>query len=146
MSDFFQADANTPETAALIAALDRLPDVMQERHTKPAAKVTADNIAREARARVRRRTGRTAAGITVEESHDGQGYVVLPFNEQFELAIISAGNDQQPENLPIWLEFGTRFMTARPYFFASARLEEGAHDRRMRQAIQNAIDDVGLGG
>ena len=38
-----------------------------------------------------------------------------------------------------------KFMTAQPFLFASARLEEGAHDRRAREAVQAAIDETGLG-
>ena len=133
------------DTTALLAALDRLSADVVARHTKPACKVTAERIQAGARARVARRTGRTAAGITVDESYDKQGYVVLPFNAAFELALIGAGNDQQPENLPLWLEFGTSRMTKRPYFFAAVELERDPHDRRIRAAIQDAIDDVGLG-
>ena len=47
--------------------------------------------------------------------------------------------------LPGWLEHGTKFMTPRPYFFESARLEEGPHRQRVAQAIQNALDEGGLG-
>ncbi|MFM9876850.1 MAG: hypothetical protein ACKVOG_03235 [Rhodoglobus sp.] len=132
------------ETTGLIAALDSLGAFVFT-YTKAAARVTADRIVASARARVRRRTGRTAAGITAQESYDKKGYVVLPFNDAFERALIESGNDQQPENLPIWLEFGTKKMTAKPYFFAAAKVEEQAHDRRMRAAIQDAIDAKGLG-
>ena len=133
------------ETSRLLQALSRLEASVVERHTKPACLVTAMRIQREARARVRRRTGRTAAGITVEESYDKQGYVVLPFNDALERSLLSAGNDQQAENLPYWLEVGTRKMTKKPYFFESARLEEAGHDRRIKDAIQAAIDESGLG-
>lgn len=132
------------ETKGLIAALDSLGASVLK-HTKAAARVTAERIVAGARARVRRRTGRTAAGITAEETYDGTGYVVLPFNAAFERALIESGNDQQPANLPLWLEFGTKKMTAKPFFFAAARVEVGAHDRRMRAAIQDAIDEKGLG-
>ena len=60
------------ESTALIAALDRL-GVSVETYTKPTAKITADNIAREAKARVARRTGETAAGIVVDEDVLGPG-------------------------------------------------------------------------
>lgn len=142
MPDGLQIDV---DTSALLRALGQLDVSLVERHTKPACLVTARNIQREARARVKRRTGRTAAGITVQESFDKQGYVVLPFNEALTLALIASGNDQQPENLPYWLEFGTRKMTKKPFFIESARLEETAHDRRIRDAIQDAIDESGLG-
>ena len=133
------------DTAGLLRALDRLDATLVERYTRPACKVTAERVQAAARARVRRRTGRTAAGISVEESRDQQGYVVLPFDAAFETALIQSGNNQQPENLPYWLEFGTKKMAKRPYFFAGVDLERGPHDRRIREAVQDAIDASGLG-
>lgn len=120
------------DTRALLAAMDAL-GVEAERHTKAAAKITADNIAGEARRRVARRTGQTAAGIVVREDYTRAGYIVAAERNPYPI-------------LPMWLEFGTKFMTPRPFFFASARLEEGAHERRMREAIQQAINAVGFGG
>lgn len=118
------------DDAALLAAIDETPDAVHAR-LKPAAKITADNIATEARARVRRRTGQTGAAITVDEAYRGDGYVVY------------IGGGRTP--IGRYLEYGTRFMNARPFLFASARLEEGAHDRRAREAVQDAIHEKGLG-
>jgi len=122
----------TAETAALLAALNRVPAAVLK-HVKRNARVSADNIAREAAGRVRRRTGKTAAGLTVEETRNGDGYVVFV---------------RRPEmpGLPGWQEFGTQFMTKQPFLFVSANLEVGAHDRRQRAAVQDAIDETGLGG
>ena len=86
----------------------------------------------EAKGRVARRTGRTAAGIHAEEAHDGNGYVVVATNEHAPLA-------------PVMLEFGTRYMSRREFFFASARIEEGAHERRVFEAVQTEINEKGLG-
>ena len=133
------------DTTALLRALDRVEATIVDRHTKPACRVTAERIQAGARARVARRTGRTATGISVEESRDGQGYVVLPFDSAFETALLQSGNNQQPENLPYWLEFGTKKMRKRPYFFAAVELERGPHDRRIRDAVQDAFDEAGLG-
>lgn len=116
------------DASRLIAILDQLGPAALK-HTKAAARVTADNIAREAAARVARATGETARGITVQEDQQGEGYVVLSAN-------------QRMPALPTWLEFGTVKMLPKSYFFSSARLEENAHDRRMRQAIQDASDEV----
>ncbi len=121
----------TVDKAALLAAMEAIPAAV-ERHLKLAALVTADRIAGEARGRVRRRTGKTAAGIIVEETHKGDGFVVLSTN-------------QRMPGLPQWIEFGTKYMSASPYLFASARLEEAAHDRRSYQAVQDAIAEKGLG-
>lgn len=120
------------DTSELIAALNRFPDRMHL-SLDSAAKITAHRIAEEARRRVRRgATGETAKGIQIEPTHARDGYVVLSAR-------------QQQYNLPLWLEFGTSKMTARPYFFAAADLESDAHDRRVREAIQRAIDSEGLG-
>lgn len=102
------------------------------KHLKDAAYITAQNVRREARARVRRATGATAQGITVEETHQKDGYVVFPF---------------RPENpgLPGWIEMGTEKMKARPFLLNSARLEEGAHLRRIAEALDYAAEDAGLG-
>jgi hypothetical protein len=128
----------TVDNAALLKAMADLGPAM-ERFTMAAAKETADNIVREAQGRVARATGETARGIHAEVTHDGKGYVVLDTNRRM-------------PNLPLWLEFGTQqgkpgshSSLARPFFFSSAYLEAGAHDRRMREAVQNAIDSVGLG-
>jgi len=120
----------TVDMAPLLAALAAIPEAVHA-HLKAAAKVTADHIAAEARARVRRRTGQTGDAITVEETHSGDGYVIY------------TGNGRQ--HIASFLEFGTKFMTAKPFLFVSARLEEGAHDRRARDAVQAAIDEQGLG-
>lgn len=118
------------DTTALFAAMDAIPDAVHA-YLKAAAKVTADKISSEAHARIRRRTGETAEKITVEETHSGDGYVVFVGDPRTHIAS--------------FLEFGTKFMTAKPFLFVSAQLEEGAHDRRSRDAVQAAIDAQGLG-
>lgn len=130
MADKFTIEVDTRE---LLAALDAIPAAVLA-YLKEAAKITADNIAREAKGRVARRTGKTGDAITVEKSHDGTGYVVF---------VANAAADWP--NLDIGLEFGTRYMSPRPFLHVSARLEEGGHDRRSREAIQRAIDAKGLG-
>ena len=121
------------DTEALLRAIDAMPDAVLA-FLKPAAKTTADNIADEAQGRVARRTGATAEAITVEEAHSGDGYVVY---------VANAAEDWP--HLDIGLEFGTKFMTERPFLIVSAQLEVGAHDRRAREAVQAAINSKGLG-
>src|SRR5262245_7704385 len=122
----------TVDTAALTDGLARLAADLADR-TKRASDVTADAIAREAQSRRARRTGETAAGIHREDSRDGIGSVVL------------ATRATTPQ-LPYWLEYGTRYMTARPFLFASALLEEGPHEQRISEAIGDAIAATGFGG
>jgi len=119
------------DTTALLAALDAIPDAVLA-HLKPESKITADNVAAEAARRVQRRTGKTGDAITVEETHNGDGYVVF------------VGNGRG--HVGRYLEFGTRgHAHAHPFLFVSARLEEGPNLRRARLAIQDAIDEKGLG-
>jgi len=118
------------ENAALLAALDAIPDEVFA-HMKPELKVTADNIAAEAGRRIKRKSGKTGDQIVVQETHNGDGYVVFVF-----------GNRQ---HIARFLEFGTSRMVAKPFLFASAKLEEGPAMRRARFAVQDAIDGKGLG-
>jgi hypothetical protein len=122
----------TIDTSALLAALHRIPDRILEK-TRAASRITADNIAREARARVARRTGETAGHITVEPAQSGHGYVVL------------AGDGRKGTHVPLYLEHGTPTMDARPFFDVSARLEAGSHARRIHDAIVEAIAEEGFG-
>lgn len=122
------------DVADVLKAFDQAGPVM-ERHLKGAAKVTADHIAREAQARLQRQlgpgaTGKTVAGIRVVE--DERGYLVIAQRNPF-------------PNLPLWLDKGTVRMSARPFFDSSAQLEQGPHLRRLHEAAQAAIAEVGLG-
>lgn len=99
------------------------------------ARETAHALQREMQGRLRRQTsgtGKTADAITVEKSDDGF------------YRVTSGEMGSRPANLPIWLEFGTKHMTPRPYFYGAIALEQGTYLRRVEQQLQNAID--GLGG
>lgn len=158
----------TVDDSALLAALERV-GVAAERYTKAAAKITADNVQREAKARVARRTGLTAQGILVREDYDRVGYVVVTSDVLAERRTMQQGMAMgmrphramkwagrryyQEPHVGLWLERGTiqgkprsHTAAARPFFFPASELEQGAHGRRMREAIQQAIDAEGLGG
>lgn len=128
MSDALIVEA---DATSVLKALDDVGEQAGPR-MKAAALISAEHIRDEALRRVARRTGHTASGITLEEGHRITGYVVYV-----------RGIDQR--NLPIWLEYGTVKMRARPFLWVSAGLEQDAHERRMRDALQTVIDDVGLG-
>jgi hypothetical protein len=118
-------------TTAFDAGLVQLHADMAAR-TKAASYVSAQAVVREARGRVARRTRATAEGIHAEESRDGTGYVVLAIRAE-------------RANVPFWLEFGTRYMTARPFLYASAIVEQPGHERRIADAVQQSIDVTGFG-
>lgn len=118
------------DTTDFFAAIDAAPEVVA-RQLKRVAKVTADHIDAEATGRVRRRTGKTAEKIVVAEAYRGDGYVVYVARPR---TFIGRFN-----------EFGTKFMTARPFLFVSARLEEGNHLKRSVDAVQDALNETGLG-
>lgn len=136
MSDGFDFDL---DVSGALAALDRVATTM-EKYTVPASKITADNIAREAKNRVARATGATAEGIRVVPMNNGRGYIVL-------------STRQQQYDLPLWLEKGVRqgkprshTAAARPYFYVSGDLEVGAHERRILDALAQAAAEEGLAG
>lgn len=128
MAPLLTIDVDNTDLYAAFDALGAELDVF----LKPVAFDTAQAIQREARARVRRATGATAAAITIEPTRDGTGYVVFV---------------NQPNNpgLAGWIEFGTIKMSARGFLFTSARLEESGHLRRVGDAVQGALDKLGLG-
>jgi hypothetical protein len=117
-----------------------------ETFTLAAARVTADRVAAEARAREQRQqtagyaTGKTAEGIAVRPMTSGLGFVVL------------SARSPMP-NLPLWIERGTRegkpgshAQEAHPFLDPAAKLEESAHRERMWQALDDAAEATGLGG
>jgi hypothetical protein len=141
----------TTDSAELLRAIDRLPAVVQAK-CKARAHVTAQRIAREARARVRRRTGRLAGSIEVREDYARVGYVVGTFLQpKVGIALHRRRSGRRHtqkvtrDNLPIWVEFGTTHVQARPFLLNSARLEAAGHERGIHEAIREAIADSGLG-
>lgn len=131
------------ETLDVMAALESLGDAAQM-HVNAASLVTAQAVESEAVARLRRQlgpnaTGETEAGIEVKEAYSGNGFVVVSAN-------------QRMPNLPLWIEDGTRkgkprshSEPARKYFYVSVELEQGAHLRRIGEAVADAIVEKGLG-
>jgi hypothetical protein len=135
------------DLAPLIRALERIPDAILA-HLKPVAQQTADHIVAEAKARVARRTGHTAEQIRVEETGEPDVWeqLVLDKSADDDFAYIIRADDPTTKlHTEKWLEFGTKFETPRPFFFVAADLERGAYERASRQAIQDAIDETGLG-
>jgi Bacteriophage HK97-gp10, putative tail-component len=127
--------------ATAYAALDKLLEIAPSR-VRAAAFETATRVRDEARRRIRRRTGRTAAGIVVRELENGAGYMV-----------VAEGAPGQPQTnrgapaVPVWLEFGATSMRfgPKPFLLVAGKLEEQAHEGRITEALESAIADAGLG-
>lgn len=134
------------DASKLLAAFDAVTEAIRL-PTLEACRVTAENIKREARARVSRRgpnPTRAQQGrppledlIRVEPMHNGTGFVVI--------AEEPVRDNSGAEFLPFYLEFGTVNMAKRVFFFAAATLEKEAHRQRLQDAQQAGIDAVGLG-
>lgn len=102
-----------------------------------ASRETADAFATEARARLQRQlgpdaTGASVAGITARPAFDGNGFVVVDEREPF-------------PNVPFWLEKGTKYMDPREFFYSSMLLQVSDHQRRLGDALQQAIAASGMG-
>ena len=130
-------DANA-ET--LEAAIDTFVELAVPR-VKAAAHVSAVRIQAEARLRVRRRTGQTAAGIAVVEAPNSTGYLVVAE------APPQPSTQRGAPGVPVWLELGATSLRfgPKPFLLVSGKLEQPAHDARVREALQSAADDSGLG-
>lgn len=119
------------DASVVIAMLDRMAE-SADFVCREVGRETAKNIVAEAQRRVRRATGDTADEIHFELTRDGQGYVVLGYQQGVGEGVVDK-----------YLEFGTKYQYARPFFFSSAQLEEGAHMRRLTARIQEWLDQVG---
>lgn len=123
------------------AAIDKLLELAPPR-VRAAALITATRVRDEAQRRIRRRTGRTVAGIVVRELPSGTGYM-----------IVAEGAPGQPQTyrgapaVPVWLEFGATSLRfgPKPFLLVSGKLEEQAHEGRISEALEGAIAETGLG-
>lgn len=131
MADGLEIEVDAADVLAMLVQLGDKAEVL----VHGASMVTAELIQQEARARARRRTGRLIEAIEVVE----QGPPMFGFKVQVEDMRDERG--RRAEEFPIWHEFGTEKMTAQPFMFNSATLEEGPHLRRVIEAIQAAIDE-----
>lgn len=76
-------------------------------------------------------TGKTAASIEILEEPENKQFVVWP-----------RGNPDRPANLPLWLERGTRFMSARAFMRPAADEEDAMYKRNMERAAIEVAEKV----
>lgn len=137
--DGVKVDVDATELLASIARLGPAAEAAVD----VAALDTSRAIVSEAKSRLQRQLSGSSSGLTLEgiriDRADRGGFLVV--------------SDRNPfRNLPLWIEKGTKkgkprshTHPARPYFYDSAELEEGAHLRRVTEAIERVLADQGLG-
>lgn len=122
----------TVEDAEVIRALEAFPEDCLE-VLMPVHRATADRIADGQRRRVRVMTGHTRDQIRVERDESGTGYIVI------------ANDKSSRAHVELYLEHGTRYSQAFPFFDEPAKVEEGPHRRAVTAAVQRLIADKGMG-
>ncbi len=128
MADGFDVDV---DATALLAMFDRVGPSL-EFHLRDVARLTATRIVTEAKARVHRATGETGEGIHYDTTKDEKGYMVFGYEQ---------GRQENPVDL--YLEHGTMYMLAHPFFFSAAAIENGPHLRRTSDRIEQVLADLG---
>lgn len=73
--------------------------------------------------------------------HTQDSIVVIPNVEQKEFRV-EVGTGVTPKNLPRWIEFGTRFMAARPFMRPAADAEVGRYRQDMIRAVDAAAETL----
>jgi hypothetical protein len=156
MADSMKIDV---DARGMLRALDRLGDLATD-EVFAAVMETAEAVSDEMVSRINRQTrgeGVTAGNVSIGVVGPGQGRAAsgkarhrgklfnLPSKEDAleEGIFVDIEPYRRPANLPGWLEFGTVHMLARPFFFASAEVEEGPHRRRLATALANAARKAG---
>jgi len=119
------------DASSVLAMLDRLGPVA-EYFVRQTAKETAERIVARAAGRVAHLTGDTRRNIDTALLRRGVGYAVVQYPVT-----------TKKRKVPRFLEHGTRYMVAQPYFDVSAVAEEADHRRRLEQALQDALDSLG---
>jgi hypothetical protein len=113
----------------LQTAIQQLPEGVTAA-LKVEARASADRIAAHAQALLRSQThgtGATAAAIRVIDESDRKQFTVN-----------SPGTADKPANLPIWLEYGTVYMSAKAHMRPAAEAESERYKRNMAEAAERA--------
>ena len=117
-------------------AVEQLPDAIQNA-LQQVAKDTAERVARRARHLVPRDSGRTRDSIRVVEDIDKHEYRIevgphegMPADKEW------------PANLSLWLEYGTRFKSARPFMRPALDEEDARYRHDLEVASAGVADKV----
>ena len=114
------------------AAIEKLPEMVTAR-LKAVARQSAQRVAKNGATNLlaKSRAVKTAASIVViDESQEKRFIVSVP------------GHPDDPRNLPLWLERGTRFMAARPFMRPALDAEHPRYVSEMGEAATSAAKDA----
>jgi hypothetical protein len=135
----------------VVAMFDRVgPSV--EYHCRAVGQETAAAMVTRAQANVAKLTGETRDRIHWERTYDKQGVVVLGYSKESrsERRIVQRRNPSakhaqrhREAHVDLYLEWGTKFMHKRPFFFKAAESVAGAHHSKLAARIQTVLNDLG---
>jgi HK97 gp10 family phage protein len=117
-------------------AIEAFPKAV-EQVFQDTARDTANKIAQRARQRVPVATGRTQRSIRVVEDLPHHAYHV----EVGAQPDMPADRDW-PQNLPIWIEYGTRFIPARPFMRPAIDAEREPYRQRLERISAHVAEEV----
>lgn len=126
------------------AGVRQLPSAVTAR-LRVVANATAQRVLARARENLRRQTrgtGALAAAIRVQEDASARQVEVISTAPQ--TRVVNGAVVRPPLNVPIWVEFGTRHMAARPYM-GPALWDESARYVAESRAAAEACAEEALG-
>jgi len=121
------------ELAALRQQIDQFPDEVTKA-LRAVASVTAGRVQRRAREIVASKVKRGASVVAITIVDDRQ-------HKQF--LVIAEGAHDKPANLALWIERGTRYLTARPFLRPAADAETHRYSEDMLQAAGHVAEGLG---
>jgi HK97 gp10 family phage protein len=117
-------------------AIEAFPKAV-EQVFQDTARDTANKIAQRARERVPVATGRTQRSIRVVEDLPHHAYhVEVGAHEGMQ------ADRDWPPNLPIWIEYGTRFIAARPFMRPALDAEREPYRQRLERVSAQVMQQV----
>lgn len=147
MADGFSISVDTKAIADLFGRVG--PSV--EFHARDVARDTAKRIVARAVHNVPKRTGKTADRIHWEQTYDQRGYVAMSYSRETRAEQertrrrkpgATYGQRHREAHVDLYLEFGTKVMYKRPFFFRAAHDESAGFLRRLEDRLRTVVRDL----
>jgi HK97 gp10 family phage protein len=137
------ASATAPGLAALRAKVDAFPAAVTAQ-LRSVAWRTSRRVMERAKAKVPVDTGYTKDNIYIVEDPEKKLFVVMAGTDRPRVRIAAHAMRSGRRHtqavtlnmLPIWLEYGTEFMQARPFMRPAADAESDRYKREMREGAE----------